>query len=333
MKTRRVTIQDIAHHAQTSAGTVSRVLNDSPNVSKAARERVLRAIEELHYRPSFSARHMRTGRSHIIGFITDEIATTPFATGVIKGAQYVAWQSEMLLLVVNSDRNPDIEQAAVEMMLERGVEGIIYAAWFHREVSPPKNLREVPAILVDCFVADRSLPSVVPDEYGGGYLAGELLVSKGHQRIAFINLESPAVPAAEGRLAGFKAALDARGLFDPELVLFGQGEAPHGYSSTHTLMKLPNPPTAIFCGNDRIAMGTYNALHELGLCIPQDVAVIGFDNQEVIAKFLRPGLSTIALPHYDMGYRAVQYLLEHRGERLEPLQMQLPCPYVERDSI
>lgn len=332
MSAQKPTIQDIARRAKVSAGTVSRVLNDSPNVSAPTRQKVLRIIEELNYRPSFSARHMRTRQSQTIGFITDQIATTPFAINIIKGAQSAAWQKDKLLLVVNSDLNDDIEVSAVEMMLERGVDGIVYATMFHREVTLPENIREAQVVLLDCFDSNRSLPSVVPDEVGGGRLAGEILLSKGHRRIAFINLNAPAVPASTGRLQGFKSALSEAGLFDPDLVLCGDALAPHGYQSTRALMQREDPPTAIFCGNDRIAMGVYNALHELGLHIPGDVAVLGFDNQEVIAKYLRPTLSTIALPHYEMGEWAVQYLIEHRNA-LEPIQQKMKCPYIERESV
>jgi len=203
---------------------------------------------------------------------------------------------------------------------------------FHREVAPPENIREVPVVLLDCFNADRSLPSVVPDEVGGGRLAAEIFAQKGHKRIAFINLIPPAIPAYIGRLEGFKQGLEAHGLFDPDLVREGINEPPNGYVSGLDLMRLPDPPTAIFCASDRIAMGVYNACHELGLRIPDDVAVLGFDNQTIIAEGLIPPLSTIALPHYEMGQWAVQYLIDHHNH-LEPIQKKLECPYIERESV
>lgn len=336
MAARRPTIQDIARAAGVGVGTVSRVLNDRPGVSEATREKVLRAIDHLDYRPSYAARLMRTGKSRIIGFITDEIASTPFAFNIVKGAQAAAWEQSRLLLVVNSDRNLDMEESAIEAMLERGAEGIVYATMFHREAKLPEAIRDVPAVLLDCFDAARSLPSVVPDEIGGGCLAAEVFAEKGHRRIAFINLEAPAIPASIGRLQGFKQALEARGLFDGKLIRQGSndpgGAAMNGYANTIDLMRQPDPPTAIFCGSDRIAMGAYNALHELGLRIPDDVAVLGFDNQEVIAEGLKPALSTIALPHYEMGQWAIRYLIEHH-DNLVSVQEKLECPFVERESV
>ncbi len=330
------TIKQVADRAGVSFKTVSRVLNNDPNVATVTRERVLQAIEALDYRPNLAARHMRTGRSQIIGFITDEIATTPFAFNIVKGAQHQAWLNDQMLLVVNTERDPDIEENALNMMLQRRVEGIIYATMYHRAVNPPDLLREVPAVLLDCYSEDRSLPSVVPDEAYGGRQATEILLQKGHRRIGFINVDFVVNhPAAAGRLEGYRQALAAYGLpFDEELVRYGNTMADQGYLHTRTLMKLPNPPTALFCGTDRTAMGAYDALKELGLRIPEDIAVIGFDNQELIAAYVRPALSTMALPHYEMGEWSVQYLLEHpQAQPDKPVQAKILCPFIERESV
>jgi LacI family transcriptional regulator len=330
------TIKQVAHHAGVSFKTVSRVLNDDPKVAPATRERVQRAIAELGYRPNVAARHMRTGRSHIIGFITDEIATTPFAVNIIKGAQNQAWQHNRMLLVTNTERDPLIEERAIEMMLERRVDGIIYATMYHRVVTPPRIIREAPTVLLDCFVADRSLPSVVPDEVEGGRIATETLIARGHRRIGFLNVDFERhYPAAAGRLEGYRMALEAHGLpFDDTLVRCGNTMADQGYEHTRELMELPVPPTALFCGTDRTAMGAYDALKELGLRIPEDVAVVGFDNQELIATYLRPALTTIALPHYQMGAWAIQYLVEHpQAQPDNPVQEKVRCPLVERGSV
>jgi LacI family transcriptional regulator len=280
---------------------------------------------------------MRTQRSNTIGFITDYIASTPFAGAIIKGAQDVAWSQNKVLLIGNTGGKPEIERAAVEAMLERQVEAIIYAAMWHRMVELPPNIRNVPVVLLDCFSEDRSLPSVVPDEFQGGFDATEILLKKGHRRVAFINIDlSISIPAPTGRLAGYKAALAAYDIpFDIALLRYGNAQADSGYERTMELMQLPEPPTAIFCGNDRMAMGCYMALKELGKQIPRDVAVIGFDNQRIIAKYLRPPLSTMGLPHYEMGKWAVEYLLNEDEEALtgDPVQHLIACPYIERESV
>ncbi len=334
----KATIEDIALRAKVGRGTVSRVLNNHPNVSETTREKVLKAIAELDYRPSFAARHMRTQRSHLIGFLTDEVASTPYAGAIIQGAQDAAWEENRILLVVNVGRNIAITEAAVEALLERDVEGIIYAAMYHRAIVVPENIREVPVVLANCFVTDRSLPSVVPDEFNGGRLATEALLAKGHQRIGFINVNTltPGIPAAVGRLEGYKAALQSYGIsFDADLVRFGKGDPESGYRYCYELMSQKHPPTAIFCGNDRTAMGTYNALRELGQTIPEDIAIISFDNQELIATALKPDLTTMQLPHYEMGAWAANYLFQQNlDESLpSPIQKILDCPLVERSSI
>ena len=333
---RSPTIGDVARLAGVSPTTVSLVLNDvvGSGIPESTRRRVRACARELRYRPNATARLLRTDRSHAIGFVTDEIASTPFAGDVIKGAQEEAWGAGKILTIVNTGENRKIEESAVEMMLERRVEGVIYAAMYHRAVRPPAGLREVPTVLLNCYSEDGSWNSVVPDEVSGGRTATEVLLDKGHERVGFINLD-PGIPASVGRLEGYKRALGARGLaFDGSLVRYGGGTAGGGYRCAAELMQTPDPPTAIFCGNDPTAMGAYEALKERGLRIPEDVAVVGFDNQKLIAAHLRPALSTVALPHHEMGRWAVGRLIE-RAEHGEaaPTRHAIDCPYVERESV
>ncbi|MEZ4865479.1 MAG: LacI family DNA-binding transcriptional regulator [Caldilineaceae bacterium] len=328
------TIHDIARHAGVGVGTVSRVLNGSPNVSEATRDHVLEVIAKHGYRPKSAAQILRTSQTNVIGFITDEIATTPFAGNVIRGAQDAAWEHNKLLFLVNTNRNPDLLTAAIEVMLDRQVEGLIYAAMFHQPVTLPENIYQLPAVLVDCYSEDGRLPSVTPDEVQGGYDATTHLLAKGHRRIGLINLTED-IPAKVGRHAGYQQALSDHGIgYDATLVCERYGEADAGYDGTLALMQLPDPPTALFCFNDRMAMGAYNALRKVGKTIPTDIAVMGFDNQEVIAANLHPSLSTMELPHYKMGQWAVNYLMTHTNQpNLPPVQTKLHCPYIHRDSI
>ncbi|MFN8375109.1 MAG: LacI family DNA-binding transcriptional regulator [Anaerolineae bacterium] len=330
---KKPTIQDIAEKAGVSPATVSRVLNNYEHISSKKRQRVEKAMLELDYRPSFTARHMRTQRSRLIGFLTDEVATTPYAGDIIRGAEEVTWNNNHILLVISAGDNLHHAEAAVNAMLEREVEGIIYAAMYHRPVRLPDNIYEAPTVLANCYVEDRSLPSVVPDEVQGGYDATMQILARGHQRVAFINLKQ-GIPASEGRLAGFKKALDQYGIpFDKTLIRNGNGQPDDGYTYTKELMSLANPPTALFCGNDRTAMGAYDALRKLKMEIPTDIGVMSFDNQEIIASALHPSLSTMQLPHYEMGCWAANYLIQHSPEAEVPVQQLLPCPYVERESL
>jgi len=329
---RSVTLQDVAKAAGVSVATASFVANGKRNVrlSEATRERVQRVIDELGYRPNVLAKNLVQGDSKFIGLVADAIATTPFAGQIIHGAQDEAWKHGFVLLVANTEGNEEAEQEAIKMMLEHRVRGILYSTWFHRATEIPAGLREADFVLVNCFSPADDALAVVPDEVQGGRTATELLVRQGHRRIAFINATTPA-PAQSGRLQGYRDALDAAGIaFDPDLVMYAYPDQEGGYDALAELLSLD--VTAVFAYNDRMAMGLYDGLRERGLTIPGDLAVVGFDNQEVIAAHLRPPLSSVGLPHYELGAAGVRLLLglDVVGARD---RVRLECPAVERDSI
>ena len=327
-----VTMRDVAEAAGVSVATVSHVVNDKPGarIGEAARERVRRAIEELGYRPNALAKNLVSGTSKFIGLVADAIATTPFAGQIIHGAQDEAWKRGYVLLVANTEGNREAEDEAIAMMLEHQVRGILYSTWYHRAAEIPPALLETDVVLVDCFSESGEAPAVVPDEVQGGRTATELLVNAGHRRIAFINTTTPS-PAHEGRLRGYREALEAAGIpFDDSLVFDARPEQEGCYDTVASI--LDRSATAFFCHNDRVDMGLYDGLRERGLSIPSDVAVVGFDNQQVIAAPLRPPLTTVALPHYELGAAGVRMKLgleaAPEGGRLE-----VACPPVLRSSI
>ena len=336
---KRPSMQDVATLAGVSRTTASFVINnvDGSGIPEETRRRVWDAVKQLGYRPNAIARGLRSAKTSTIGFISDEVATSPFAGEIIHGAQDRAWEDEMLLLLVNTGGNQAMKRVAVETLLQRQVEGIVYATMYHREVHPPEGVRQVPTVLLDCYVADASLPSVVPDEVDGGRRATEVLLARGHRRIGFIN-NNDAVPATLGRLEGYQQALATYGVpFDESLVVAGESLAHGGHDCALELMQRPQRPTALFCFNDRMAMGAYDALRKLGLSIPDDVAVVGFDNQEIVAAQLYPALTTMQLPHYQMGRWAIDELLRliaQGGPTAEPpVQHKMPCPLIERNSV
>ena len=340
-RSKRPSMKDVAELAGVSRTTVSFVINKVPdaNIPQETQDRVWQAVAELGYRPNAIARGLRAQRTHTIGFISDQIATTPYAGLVIQGAQELAWSNNYLLLLINTGGDQAMKQAAFDILMDRRVDGIIYATMYHREVHPPIIIRQIPSVLLDCFISDRSLPSVVPDEINGGYQAASHLIEKGHRRIGFINNADP-IPATFGRREGYRRALADNSIpFDESLVFVGDAGSFGGYDGTMALMKLDNPPTALFCFNDHTAMGAYDALRKLGLAIPNDVAVMGFDNHELIAKFLYPPLSTMELPHYEMGKWAVRHLMtlieeQQSGKKppAAPNQYLQPCPLIKRES-
>jgi LacI family transcriptional regulator len=330
-------MQDVADLAGVSRTTVSFVINEVPdsNIPPETQERVWEAVRKLDYRPNVMARSLRSQRSRTIGFISDRVATTPYSGLMIQGAQDAAWGQGMILLLVNTEGDPKIEKAAVTMMLDRQVEGVIYATWYHRPVNPPTAMLEVPVVLLDCYAEDQSLPSIVPDEVQGGHDATDSLLRKGHRRVGFINNIDP-VPASSGRLQGYKDALAAYDIpYDGNLVYSDDSSSKGGYKGALQLMKLSDPPTALFCYCDRMAMGAYDALRKLNLSIPEDVAVVGFDNQEVIAANLYPPLSTMELPHYQMGAWAANHVIDQTNGSDDKVSIRhrIECSFIERESI
>jgi LacI family transcriptional regulator len=333
----KVLIRDVAAHAGVSVTTVSHVLNDVPGkrISPETRDRVRRAAEELGYAPNGVARSLRLQRSQMIGLVSDEIATTPHAGQIILGAQDAASKHGWLLMLVNTGVDVEFEAAEIQALRQRQVDGFLYARMYHQVVALPPSLAGVPTVLLDARTTDPSIPSVVPDEEAGGRAATRELIYHGHTRIAFLNNVDD-IPATSGRLAGYRAALAEAGIqFDGRWVVAGSSDTDGGLSAARQVLSGPDRPTALFCFNDRMAMGAYHAAAERGLRIPDDLSVIGFDNQELIADGLRPRLTTLALPHYDMGAWAVETLIRRIDglERDGPDNVALTCPLVARESV
>ena len=328
---RGVTMADVARHAGVSRTTASFVLNDRPsaNIPEVTRARVRAAVAELNYRPNAGARALASRKTGIYGLIT-EIVSTPYAADIIRGVQDRAWAEGKMLLIAAAKDGGGPESAVLETMLEQRVEGLIFATVWHRAVELPPATVEIPTVLVHCFDAAGRLPAVLPDEQAGGYRAVRRLLDAGHTRIAYLSLD-PAIRAAIGRRAGYERALTEAGLeIDETLVVAGDGTADDGYAGARQLLDLPNPPTALFCGTDRVAMGAFDAIKERGLRIPQDIAVIGFDNQELIAEYLRPRLTTVALPFEEMGSEGVGLLSSAQEKSGQTLLVD--CPLIERAS-
>jgi LacI family transcriptional regulator len=328
---RLVTMRDVAEAAGVSVATVSLVLNDKQGarIGTDTRQRVRRAIRDLGYRPNALAKTLVSGTSKFIGLVADAIASTPFAGQIIRGAQDEAWRHGYVLLVANTEGDEAVEKDAIAMMLEHKVHGILYSTWYHRPVDVPDALSETDFVLVNCSPTEGDAPAVVPDEVQGGRTATEMLLQHGHERIAFINTTTPS-PARAGRLEGYRAALKAQGYrYDPELVIDAQPDQEGGYGATGQV--LATRATAVFCHNDRVAMGLLDGLREKGLTIPGDLAVVGFDNQEVISAHTRPTLSTVGLPHYELGVAGVRLLLGLDDPPAGGV-VRIACPAVERAS-
>lgn len=310
MKHNRVTIKQVAAEAGVSITTVSHVLNDVPGlrVNPVTRQRIEEVSARLGYVPNSLAQSLRTQRSNTIGLIGDEIVTTPFAGKLILGAQEVALARDAVLFVVSTGYQRAVEDREIEELLRRQVDGILYASMFHRELELPRQLADVPTVLLNAECTTPGVRWVAPDEVAGGRDAAETLIDAGHRRLGFINNVDD-IPASSGRLDGFRARMRESGISPDSLAVVAAETDPiGGYTAAMELLTRAQRPTAIFCFNDRLAMGAYRAAAELGLRIPGDVSIMGFDNQEYVADGIYPGLTTIELPHYDMGVWAAEQL-------------------------
>jgi LacI family transcriptional regulator len=337
----RVTMTDIAKAAGCSQAAVSFVLNNTPGtrLSQQMRDRVIEAARALGYvTAAFSS---PTGLASapkldgIIGFVVDQLATSPEAVVAIEGARQASWNAGNVLLVAQTMNDPVMEPRALKALGNSGMSALIYMTIFTREVELPDYLYDlkIPVVLLNCYTSDYAFPSVVPSEIAGGQTATRHLIAHGHHRIATITGEIW-MQAAQDRLAGYRRALATADIpFDPDLVIEGDWSASAGYSGTMRLLSLAERPTAIFCQNDRTAVGCYEALKEAGLHIPQDMSVIGYDDED-ICRHLVPPLTTSILPHNAMG----QWAIEHIETAVSPRQRRyqitkLECSLVKRASV
>ena len=334
---RRVTMTDVAREAGCSQATVSFVLNHVTGIKLSAetKVRVVEAARRLGYAvpaaPKISA---RTTGGRRIGFIADQLTTSPEAMVAIEGLSQAARAKGDIVMVSQTHNDPDVEAELIRTFVQQGVAALVYMTIFTREVVLPPALHglETPIYLLNCYTADQSHPAVVPSEIAGGQRSTRHLIEAGHRRIASITGEMW-MEAAQDRLKGYRRALATADIpFDPALVVPGNWSASAGYNATRQLLALAEPPTAIFCQNDRTAIGCYEALKEAGLSIPTDMAVIGYDDEE-ISRHLHPRLTTSILPHRAMGQWVIEQLDELTpGQQRYPL-VKLECPLVERDSV
>jgi LacI family transcriptional regulator len=336
MSRSRATLADVARLAGLSKTAASMVLNgrEGTRLSADAHRRVFAAAAELGYRPNVAARSLRTQKSSTLAFISDIVATTRFAGDMIRGALDAAREHDHVLLIAETQGDESFEQHAIEAMLDRQVDGVIYAAMATRQVTVPAALLSRPTVLLNA-ASTAGLPCVLPDDEQAGHAVASALLEAGHRdHIALIGRNrlkerDPEVSlAASARLRGIERALEAASAGLAASVSCHDWLPEYGYSAMRSLLRKAARPTGVICMNDRLAFGAYQALAESGLQIPRDVSLVSFDD-DVIATWLRPGLSTAALPHEQMGRRAVELLLDGR----EADQCVVPMPIRRRGSL
>ncbi len=336
----RVTMRDIARVAGCSQPTVSFVLNnnDTAKISDQTRMRVLDAARELGYKASAQpSKSVDKNPGYIdgpIAFVIDTLATSPEGVHAYDGVLEAVKATGNVVLLAETRNDPVLEPKTLQYFIDQRVSAIIYACVFTRQIALPQVLKDtdIPVFLLNCYTDDLQRPAVIPGEVAGGHTATNALIKAGHERIGLITGEL-FMECASGRLAGYRNALASADLpFEDDLVVEGNWLPSSGFEGTKQLMSLPNPPTAIFCSNDRMAVGCYEALKEMGLSIPRDISVIGYDDDE-IARHLSPPLTSMNLADRSMGRWVIDQLFHGpTGNARHPLT-KLECELVERGSI
>lgn len=319
------TLSDVAKLAGVSLATASRVLNGNPGVKPENREKVLAAIEALAYKPNLVASALATKQSRTLGLLVPDISN-PFFAEICRGVEDKCEQSGFSVIIANTEENVDRQRRAVEVLRQRGIDGIVFTS---AEVVDPTITQLIatnyPAVFISREVQGVSAPVVDVDDFHGGYLATKHLLGLGHRRIAHLTGPLRTKPGLH-RKKGYEAALEEAGLaLDPLLIEECEFNAQSGQGQAEQLLdRLAEPPTAIFAGNDLIAIGAMRTLRNRNLRIPQDVSLIGYDNTP-LADVADPPLTTMAQPMREMGRQAVTILLDLIAGRYSgPQRLTLP---------
>lgn len=312
-------IEDVARLAGVSTATVSRVLSGKPYVSDDLRRRVLETIQELNYRPSRVARSLRVQRSSIIGLIISDIQN-PFFTSVVRAVEDFAQQRQYSVFLCNSDEDVEKELTYIELMLAEQVAGIIVSPTASsNEVYRQLAARQIPVVAIDRGVDGVPIDMVVGDNIDAAHTVVSHLVENGYRRIGAV-LGTPDASTGAERYQGYVNALIAHDLpLQPELVRSGLPRSPNGYVMMNELLQLAQPPDAVFTGNNLLTVGVLRAIHERGLRIPDDIALAAFDEMDWMF-LVKPALTVVMQPTYEMGRRAAELLLERIVDPHRPPQ-------------
>jgi LacI family transcriptional regulator len=333
-----VTLRQVAERAGVSIKTVSRIVNGDPAVNVKTRDSVQAHLQSLNYVPNYAARLMRGGISSVYGLMTDAVATTPYSVDIVRGVQAALKEKNQTLLIANSNGDADQETEFWRMFRAQRVSGVIYASMFHRAHNVGHPAFKDSIILANCYASATDRPSLVPDDENGGYTQAQYLLQRGHRRIGMLTL-IPDIEATKLRGHGIRRAFkDASVTFDETLDQHGMsGPVGHekmiAFEAAVKMLQQKNRPTAIICGNDAVALQVYSAAAHLDLHVPQDLSIMGFDDLAVISENLRPALTTVALPYFEIGRRAVEMMRDtkNHAEGWSP-KILVPCPLVERNS-
>ncbi|UUV98356.1 LacI family DNA-binding transcriptional regulator [Vagococcus luciliae] len=302
----KITIKEIAAISGVSTTTVSQILNNKgQRFSEETRKRVLKAVCEYDYNPDYFAKNMVHRESKTVGMIVPDV-TDLFFSKVIEGVEAYFNKKDYMILLCNSRHSADKEKDYIKQLQNRSVAGILLAS--PNSLKLESDLKGSPYILIDRGLNTRAEGNLLVKEYSGVYQAIQHLIDNGHTQIGMLTNESGYYEMTERFEAYYQCMKDNGIKYDPTFLADGPVTIEGGYLAAKELLE-KRIITALCCGNDQMAIGTYRAAYELGLSIPNDLSVVGFDDLE-ISSFLNPPLTTVNQPAFDIGYTAAQYLLQ-----------------------
>ncbi|OEH91795.1 catabolite control protein A [Bacillus solimangrovi] len=328
-----ITIYDVAREANVSMATVSRVVNGNPNVKPSTRKKVLEAIDQLGYRPNAVARGLASKKTTTVGVIIPDISSIFFAE-LARGIEDIATMYKYNIILSNSDQNKEKELHLLNTMLGKQVDGIVYMGGnITQEHVEEFKKSPVPIVLAATMEKNEEVPSVNINYEEAAFSAVQSLIEKGHKRVAFVAGPVNDAISSEMKLVGYKRALENAGIaFDDNLVSHADYTYDSGLESAQNFLELDDKPTAIFVATDEMALGVIHGVQDRGINIPEEIEVIGFDNTR-LAVMVRPQLSTVVQPMYDIGAVAMRLLTKYMNkENVEEHIVVLPHRIEYRDS-
>jgi len=312
------TLADVAKKSGVSTATVSRCLNSPDQVVRETRERVLAAVVELGYAPNFGARALAAKETNTVGVVIPTMENAVFARG-IQAFQEELGRHGRTLLIASSGYKPDVEAAQVRALVGRGADGLLLIGYDRDpELYEFLSKRDVPTLVAWSYDTDQDRPAIGFDNCAAMAELARLVIARGHRSIACISAPTESNDRARGRVDGIRQAMGEAGLDPAGLLLV---ETPYGIENGETAFRsvMAERPevTAVMCGNDVLAIGALRAARELGLRVPDDVSITGFDDIE-IAQLADPGLTTVHVPHREMGRRAAGMLIDMKDRGADP---------------
>ena len=327
------TLADVARRANVSTATVSRCLNSPDQVVGETRERVMQAVRELGYAPNFSARALAAKRTNTIGAIIPTMDNAIFARG-IQAFQEELGNHGQTLLIASSSYREDLEEEQIRTLAARGADALLLIG-YHRspEIYDFLARRKLPALIAWAYRKHAPQMSIGFDNRAAMAALARLVIARGHARIGVISAPIDANDRARDRVAGIRLAMHESGLSDDQLLLL---ETPYGIENGATalrqIMMSGDAPSVVICGNDVLAIGALRAARQMGLRVPQDVSITGFDDIE-LAALAEPALTTVHVPHREMGRRAAQMLVQAVKNQGMPSNIELQTDIRIRQTL